>query len=150
MILHKETPVSGDRDCILQYFLKKACSGAVTKTYNLSTVLDLNLVIENKFYLEVLHQLDQESDVLGTGALMVSGGLVESCEFSAHLLQGTVTQTQPGRSIVLSSQDVVRVSILLGVELVITIVGVDDYGHSSTAAPEALFYPAYPHTKAAR
>jgi hypothetical protein len=73
VVRHKGVPVSGDRDCILQYFAKKPRSGVVIKTYNFSTVLDLNLVIENKFFQEVSNHLEQGSNVLDTGVPKVSG-----------------------------------------------------------------------------
>lgn len=68
---HKGVLVSGDRECILQYYFKKAC-GISTKTYNFSLVLDFNLVISNKFYQEVSNFLDQESSTLDAGVLEVS------------------------------------------------------------------------------
>lgn len=70
-IRHKGVLVSGDSDCILQYYSKKTRSAA-TKTYNFSLVLDFNLVINNKFYQEVSGHMDQEFSVLDGEAPEVS------------------------------------------------------------------------------
>ena len=72
-IRHKGAPVSGDRDCILQYFSKKGCG--VSKVFNFSIVLDLNLVITNESYQDVLLHQGQEPDVLETRGPKVSGHL---------------------------------------------------------------------------
>ena len=72
-LLHKGTPVSGDKDCILQYFAKKG--HGISKIYNFSVVLDLNLVITNELYQDVLLHQEQESDVLETRGPKVSGHL---------------------------------------------------------------------------
>jgi hypothetical protein len=72
-IEHKGTPVSGDSDCILQYFTKKSRAGTIgPKTYNFHTVPDLTLLIEKKFYDKVIEYL-VESDGLVTGARKVGG-----------------------------------------------------------------------------
>ena len=61
-IQYKGGLVSGDRDCILDYFAKKT-RGIATKTYNFSNPLELSLVMKNKHYREACHHQDQESDV---------------------------------------------------------------------------------------
>lgn len=109
-ILCKDVEVSGDTDCILQYFSKKA-RGISTKTYNFSVVLDLNLVITNKFYQKVSNYMEQGSSILDAGAQVVSGHSRQSFRLFTHLLQDTVPETQPG-SISTPSYEVVRGLVL--------------------------------------
>ena len=81
-IRHKGVPVSSDKECILHFFSKKA-RGITVKAYNFSLALELNLVIENKLFQEVLLHL--ESDIPDAGTPEVSEDLTHSCEQSAHL-----------------------------------------------------------------
>lgn len=60
---YKGAEISGGKDCLLRYFLKKGRGGTANRTYNFSIVLDLHLVIENQFYEEVCQHQEQELNV---------------------------------------------------------------------------------------
>ena len=64
---HKNIPISGSADCILQYFAKKPCGGGPVKNYDYSLVLELHLKIENQFWEEVCEFREQEPNVQDTG-----------------------------------------------------------------------------------
>ena len=70
-IEHKGAPVTGDRDCILQYFAKKSGRGVTAKTYNFLLTLELNAVIKHAFYQRAYNYKEQE-DVSDAEAPTVS------------------------------------------------------------------------------
>ena len=67
---HKGTPISGDKDCILEYFVKRGRAGAVNKGYDFRLTLNIDLLIENHFYEKV--SLFQEQVYASTSILRVS------------------------------------------------------------------------------
>jgi hypothetical protein len=74
-IEHRGIGLDGEKDCLLQYLVKKPRKGIAIKTYDFSTILDLHLVVENRFYEEVSLRLEQDLDLPATTALKVSGNL---------------------------------------------------------------------------
>lgn len=88
---YKGAPISGDRDCILEHFVKKGRGGALNKGYDFRITLNIDLLIENHFYEKVC--LFQEDVSVGASLQRVSKVLTVIVYFTYLSTAGCCTSS---------------------------------------------------------